>query len=237
MRPGSCEALRRGGALRSGIRRAARLRLRQGLVLEIAPRASAPLDDARRTALPARRPPSAGPSPLPAPTAIGGSQPSPRAVRPRTGWHSPTRYCPCMSPSKRRNGDSGPASEFREEARWSSFTNSWSRPFRGWHWPLRAREVVTVLLVGAAGGAILWGFSMLLRALLAIIRRLRRITDDRDLAPVGPRLWGRAGRVAAGVVERSPRMEAGGRVVGEGGDEQPDATPDLSPPRRARPLG
>ena len=36
--------------------------------------------------------------------------------------------------------------------------------FRGWHSPLQAREVVTVLLVGAAGGAILWAISELLRA-------------------------------------------------------------------------
>ena len=48
-------AWRRGGARRSGIRRAARSAFASDPSLETASRASAPLDDARRTTLPARR--------------------------------------------------------------------------------------------------------------------------------------------------------------------------------------
>jgi hypothetical protein len=58
--------------------------------------------------------------------------------------------------SSKRGED--PVSAFKEQAKWSSFTNSWrfsGRPW-GWHWPLRARQLLAVLFVGALFFGTVW---------------------------------------------------------------------------------
>jgi hypothetical protein len=64
-----------------------------------------------------------------------------------------------MSRALRRRSKRGedPVARFREQSRWSSFTNSWSffRP-TGWNWPLRGHQLLAVLVVGAAVGAGIW---------------------------------------------------------------------------------
>ena len=58
--------------------------------------------------------------------------------------------------SSKRGED--PVSAFKDQAKWSSFTNSSrfsGRPW-GWHWPLRARQLLAVLLVGALFFAAVW---------------------------------------------------------------------------------
>jgi hypothetical protein len=49
-----------------------------------------------------------------------------------------------------------PVTELKREAEWSSFTNSWNRAVRGWHWPLSLRLTLVVLMSGALLGAMLW---------------------------------------------------------------------------------
>ena len=68
-----------------------------------------------------------------------------------------------MGSAARMSGGPDPVREFQHESRWSSFTTSWSRRFRGWHWPLRGNQFIAVLLVGAAFGASMWAVSALLR--------------------------------------------------------------------------
>lgn len=36
--------------------------------------------------------------------------------------------------------------ELREEAEWSSYTNSWARRPKGWHWPLSRRATLLLAL-------------------------------------------------------------------------------------------
>ena len=61
---------------------------------------------------------------------------------------------------------SDPVSDFHEQARWSSFTNSWRFIGRhwGWHWPLKARQLLAVLVVGALVGGAAWVVAAVLRA-------------------------------------------------------------------------
>jgi len=74
-----------------------------------------------------------------------------------------------VSRSSRRRSKRGgvdPVAEFHERARWSSFTNSWRFLGRqwGWHWPLKARQLLAVLFVGALVGAAAWVLVAVLRA-------------------------------------------------------------------------
>ena len=71
-----------------------------------------------------------------------------------------------MSRGSRRGskGREDPVARFREQSRWSSFTNSWSRPGPwGWNWSLRAHQLLAALIVGALVGASIWALITLLR--------------------------------------------------------------------------
>jgi hypothetical protein len=67
---------------------------------------------------------------------------------------------------KRRASAPDPVSEFEEQAKWSSYTNSWSRSFRGWRWPVRAPILVIALACGAVAGLILWLATVFLTRLI-----------------------------------------------------------------------
>ena len=67
---------------------------------------------------------------------------------------------------RQSKGGADPVADFHEQARWSSFTNSWRFLVRhwGWHWPLKARQLLAVLFVGALVGAAAWVLVAVLRA-------------------------------------------------------------------------